>query len=162
MTNSGSPWHKQTMTTRRSLITMAAAGMISAASGIMLSPGRDARAQHAMATPHGATPTAGGSTGPSGSGDGEVIVRRNGKDLSAAERETFVNAVLALKKKPSPWASGLSVYDTFVLWHRDAFTCAEMAAHMGPAFLPWHRQFILLFERELRAIEPEVTLPYWD
>ena len=33
---------------------------------------------------------------------------------------------------------------------------------MGPAFLPWHRQFLRMFELELQAIEPTVTLPYWD
>ena len=68
----------------------------------------------------------------------------------------------ALKQKPSPWAAGISVYDTFVLWHRDAFDCGLMAAHMGPAFLPWHRQFLRLFEQQLQDIEPTVTLPYWD
>ncbi len=93
---------------------------------------------------------------------GALWVRKNGKDLSAAERQALVNAILAVKKKPSPWMHGLSVYDTFVLWHRDAFGCAIMAGHMGPAFLPWHRQFLITFERELQAIEPTVTIPYWD
>ena len=108
---------------------------------------------------HQATPAAAGATPMV---DGEVAVRRNAKELSAAERETLVNAILAVKKKPSPWVPGLSVYDTFVLWHRDAFGCGVMAAHMGPAFLPWHRQFVLLFEQQLQAIEPSVTVPYWD
>jgi hypothetical protein len=31
---------------------------------------------------------------------------------------------------------GLSVYDTFVLWHRDAFNRDINAAYMAPAFLP--------------------------
>jgi tyrosinase len=70
--------------------------------------------------------------------------------------------VLALKKKPSPWAPGLTVYDTFVLWHRDAFGCGVMAAHMGPAFLPWHRQYLRMIELELQSVEPTVTIPYWD
>ena len=89
-------------------------------------------------------------------------MRKNGKDLDASERRAFVDAVRAVKKKPSPWAPGLSVYDTFVLWHRDAFGCAIMAAHMGPAFLPWHRQFLRMFEQQLQSVEPTVTLPYWD
>ena len=94
--------------------------------------------------------------------DGELRVRKNAASLTADEKLNFVDAVLGLKKKPSPWVDGLSVYDTFVLWHRDAFGCAVMAAHMGPAFFPWHRQFVLLFEEQLRSIEPTVTVPYWD
>src|SRR5262245_28842962 len=77
--------------------------------------------------------------------EGTISLRRNAKDLSADERAAYVSAILALKKTASPWAMGLSVYDTFVLWHRDAFNCDINAAHMAPAFLPWHRQFLLLF-----------------
>lgn len=68
-------------------------------------------------------------------------VRRNASSLSPAERQRFADAVLALKQKPSPWTTGLSTYDTFVLWHR---------------------AFLSLFERQLQAVEPSVTLPYWD
>ena len=34
-------------------------------------------------------------------------------------------------------------------------------AHRGAGFLPWHRAFLLLFERDLQKIDPAVTLPYW-
>jgi len=33
---------------------------------------------------------------------------------------------------------------------------------MGPGFLPWHRVYLRLFEEQLRSVDPEVTLPYWD
>jgi tyrosinase len=94
--------------------------------------------------------------------DGSLRIRQNAKDLTAEQKFNFVNAVLALKKKPSPWMPSLSTYDTFVLWHRDAFTCSLQAAHMGPAFFPWHRQFLLMFEQQLQSVDPTVTLPYWD
>lgn len=93
---------------------------------------------------------------------GPLRVRKNAASLTAAEKEAFTNAILALKAKPSPWINGLSTYDTFVLWHRDAFNCDIMAAHMGPAFLPWHRVFLHLFEQQLQSVEPSVNLPYWD
>jgi tyrosinase len=91
-----------------------------------------------------------------------MLVRKNVSALTPEERTDYANAVLALKKKPSPWADGMSVYDTFVMWHRDAFSCAVMAAHMGPAFLPWHRVFLRLYEDQLQQVDPDVTVPYWD
>ncbi|HWV35973.1 MAG TPA: tyrosinase family protein [Thermomicrobiales bacterium] len=93
---------------------------------------------------------------------GELAVRRNAKSLSAAEKKAFTDAVLAIKAAPSPWDADYSIYDQFVVWHRDAFACDLMAAHMGPAFFPWHRMFLKLFEEQLQAIDPSVTVPYWD
>jgi FtsP/CotA-like multicopper oxidase with cupredoxin domain/peroxiredoxin len=34
-------------------------------------------------------------------------------------------------------------------------------AHRGPAFIAWHRAFLLQFERELQVRYPHVALPYW-
>jgi tyrosinase len=89
-------------------------------------------------------------------------LRKDAARLTAAERRVFVEAVLALKRRPSPYLDGVSIYDQFVLWHRDAFDCLIMAAHNHPAFLPWHRQFLIMFEDELRRVDPDVTIPYWD
>ncbi len=89
-------------------------------------------------------------------------IRPNGATLSPEQKQAYVEAVLALKAKPSPWVDSISTYDTFVLWHRDAFGCSINASHMGPAFFPWHRTFLHLFEQQLQSVDPTVSLPYWD
>jgi tyrosinase len=76
--------------------------------------------------------------------------RKNQAALTAAEKSRFVAAVLALK------ANG--TYDQYVDDHRNYMS----SAHRGPAFLPWHREFLRRFELDLQAINSLVTLPYWD
>lgn len=80
-------------------------------------------------------------------------VRRNVRDLDADERKRFVDAVLQLK------ANGR--YDQYVALHKVQFDGGG-PAHQGPAFLPWHREYLARFEQELQAVDPDVTLPYWD
>jgi tyrosinase len=82
-------------------------------------------------------------------------IRKNQASLTPSERAAFVAAVKALK------ANG--VYDSFVAQHRAAFLASPNdPAHNGPAFLPWHREFLRRFERALQSIDPSVSLPYWD
>ncbi|WP_429650434.1 tyrosinase family protein, partial [Skermanella aerolata] len=82
-------------------------------------------------------------------------IRKNQASLTLSERAAFVAAVRALK------ANG--AYDTFVAQHRAAFLAGRNdPAHNGPGFLPWHREYLLRFERALQSIDPSVSLPYWD
>ena len=137
---------------RRSVVRTSIAGFVAAVAGTRWASGSGA--QTPAGTP-GATP--GATLEASG-----LTVRPNGATLSAGQKRAFTNAVRALKLKPSPWLDSISTYDTFVLWHRDAFGCSIRAAHMGPAFFPWHRMFLHLFEQQLRSVDPTVSLPYWD
>ena len=130
---------------RRSLVGSSLAGFVAAVTGARTTT--SALAQTPAATPEP----------PDG-----LNIRPNGATLSADQKLAYVNAVLALKAKPSPWVDSISTYDTFVLWHRDAFGCTINAAHMGPAFFPWHRAYLHLFEQQLKAVDPTVSLPYWD
>ena len=44
------------------------------------------------------------------------------------------------------------------------FLTRRNSAHRGPAFLPWHRQFLRLFEQDLQRISgnADLAIPYWD
>jgi hypothetical protein len=94
-------------------------------------------------------------------------VRRNQRLLSKADKDRYVNAVLEMKAKPAAAYN----YDKYVTMHQAAFaggTTDSNPAHNGPAFFPWHREFIRLFEKDLQAADlvlkndGKITLPYWD
>lgn len=44
----------------------------------------------------------------------------------------------------------------------DEHRAAWFKVHFGPAFLPWHRHFLLRFESQLRRVDPYLRIPYWD
>lgn len=71
-------------------------------------------------------------------------------------RNDYIRGVLLLKKE-IPSAGGLSTYDLFVRWHYQG------AMHWGPAFLPWHRHFLLEFEKALQRVlaDAQFAIPYW-
>jgi tyrosinase len=76
--------------------------------------------------------------------------RKNLTRLTVAERQAFTNAVNQLR------ANGR--YNAYVQQHQGAGT----HGHQGPAFFPWHREYLLRFEQDLQAIDPNVSVPYWD
>ncbi|MEV7193986.1 tyrosinase family protein [Streptomyces sp. NPDC093510] len=84
--------------------------------------------------------------------------RRNQRSLGRAERRRFVDAVLKLKRRGE--------YDEFVRMHIDFYVSdgdKELrVAHMTPSFFPWHRRFLLEFERALQRLDAGVAVPYWD
>jgi tyrosinase len=99
------------------------------------------------------------------SASGATLVRKDAKDLTPAERRDYVNAVLKLKRTPSPYRAfgAKNYYDLFVLWHRNVFRCPDYTAHMSPTFLPWHRYYLQLFELALRrAAGKPIAIPYWN
>jgi tyrosinase len=92
-------------------------------------------------------------------------MRMNVKTLSTNEKDKFVNAVLALKSKPSvlhPGDPTLSRYDDYPEVHMNAMMADPGWAHRRPAFFPWHRVMLLAFENDLVDADPSVTIPYWD
>jgi len=81
-----------------------------------------------------------------------VRVRKNANTLTAGERDRFVAAFAQLNNQ------GLGRFADFRDMHTDL---SDPEAHRNPGFLPWHRAYLLDLERELQAIDPSVTLPYW-
>lgn len=108
-----------------------------------------------------------------------MAIRKSVRDLSISEKNEFTDAVLALKAEPSPIISGVNSYDRYVVMHQQSMDnltpwpsdpranprpTMRNSAHRGPAFLPWHRQFLGQFEKDLQRISgnPNLGLPYWD
>ncbi len=79
-----------------------------------------------------------------------VYCRRNVANLTPAEKQRFRNTVFQLYER--------GAYQKYVRFHG----FVSNLGHSGPAFLPWHRAFLKKFEAELRSINPDVSLPYWD
>ncbi len=88
---------------------------------------------------------------------GAARVRKNQSTLTAKERRDFVAALKALKNKFHD-GSNVSIYDEYVTAHM----ALQFDMHRGPAFFPWHRALLRNLELELQAINPRVTIPYWD
>ena len=85
-----------------------------------------------------------------------MALRKNQNSLSAAEKKQFTDAVIALK------AGGRddNTYDQLVSVHLNNI----LAGHFGPAFFPWHREYLIQFEQALQHIKNDqsIALPYWD
>lgn len=81
-----------------------------------------------------------------------VRVRKNANDLTAGERDRFVAALARLNNQ------GLGRFTDFREMHT---AVSSPQAHGAAGFLPWHRAYLLDLERELQAIDPSVSLPYW-
>src|SRR5262245_53682653 len=92
-------------------------------------------------------------------------IRKNVKHLSDTEKGRFVDAVLALKAAPSVLHPGDPVqrrYDDYAEIHMNAMMASPGWANRRPAVFPRHRVLVLQFENDLAAIDPSVTVPYWD
>ncbi|TKR94013.1 hypothetical protein L596_008364 [Steinernema carpocapsae] len=87
--------------------------------------------------------------------DGSTIgraVRMEYRMLSDSQRQRFHEALNRLKSN--------GIFDRFVREHQDAEESG--GAHSGPAFLPWHREYLKRFEIALRLQDHTVAIPYWD
>lgn len=88
-------------------------------------------------------------------------VRKNQKNLTPIEWQRFIHAIEALAESGMPSLT----YSEFVKVHVDAMDTPAghmWGAHGGANFLSWHREYLAKLEARLIAINPLVTIPYWD
>jgi tyrosinase len=88
--------------------------------------------------------------------------------------QKYIDGVKRLKDPaqfPWPGRTDLSMYDVFVFWHHQSMMLMtppnqsdRNAAHSGPAFLPWHRYFLITLEGFLQQAvnDTNFRIPYWD
>lgn len=122
----------------------------------------------------------------------QVKTRRNILQLTTSEKNKFLAYLNLAKNIPSqdyviatgtytqmnngsnPMFRDINVYDLFVWMHyyasRDTLLGGSNVwrdidfAHEAPGFLPWHRAFLLMWERQIQRItgDENFTIPYWD
>ena len=80
-----------------------------------------------------------------------MVCRKNFVDLSNAERMRLADALNQL-------------YDDGIIASNASMHSSNFnnGIHNGPAFLPWHRYFLLELEHRLQIIDSRVFIPYWD
>jgi len=96
-------------------------------------------------------------------------IRKNQKNLTKAEWKALISAIDAMHGT----GASAPAYRRFVTLHVDAMSMTHMdwsvhTMRMGGAWMPgknfltWHRRFLKLFEERIQAVDPTVTIPYWD
>lgn len=73
--------------------------------------------------------------------EGPTCVRREYRTLSESKRKALHDAFIALKTTVVPGTKGnRTEYEVLTSYHRSE---SAVAAHFGPAFLPWHREYLI-------------------
>ena len=95
--------------------------------------------------------------------DRQTVTRKEVRDLTRNEWRKFVETLHLLKET--------GIYDHFVAVHVASMQrmyseiCPECnVSHGTPAFLPWHRAYLRIFELVLQDFgrDRNVALPFWD
>jgi tyrosinase len=90
-----------------------------------------------------------------------VRVRKDAETLTPIERDQFLSALEQFHGHHRAVGHG-EEYVKYATIHDSAFNLGIHRADQGfPLFLAWHRAFLISLERELQAIDPRVSLPYW-
>nr|AVA09670.1 putative effector protein [Heterodera avenae] len=79
-------------------------------------------------------------------------LRKEYRMMTDQERIRYHTALKAIKQSGE--------YDNLSRIHSNPTIVG--GAHSGPAFLPWHREYVKRMEIALRQVDPSISIPYWD
>ena len=95
----------------------------------------------------------------------QLQTHKEWRELQKEEQKSYLQAVKCLRTNPSKFDLGLTHgnpktrYDDFVYSHMEG----TPYYHGTPQFLPWHRYFLVLFDKALKdECNYSGPLPYWD
>jgi hypothetical protein len=86
--------------------------------------------------------------------------RRNAATATQAERNAYIQALLSIDTSSFAFPDGVTYWDKQNQIHSNSVVMS--AAHVNPAFLPWHREFLNRYEALLQTVNPTLKLLYWD
>ena len=95
-------------------------------------------------------------------------MKRELRNLKDSDREAFLDAMVTVwqygqEEGVAKFGEKFTSIDTFVQIHSEASNdvmCDQY--HEGSGFLTHHLAMAVSFEAAIRAVNPAVTLPYWD
>jgi hypothetical protein len=92
-----------------------------------------------------------------------VRIRKDHRDLTDQERINFLKALSRYLREHRGYERFVRVHELASMgkYQDPAVYFWPDVAHRGPAFLAFHRAYLLSFERELQQLDPSVALPYW-
>uniref|UniRef100_A0A915JY09 Tyrosinase copper-binding domain-containing protein n=1 Tax=Romanomermis culicivorax TaxID=13658 RepID=A0A915JY09_ROMCU len=87
------------------------------------------------------------------------VIRKEYRIMSDKERQIFHKAIIDLKKKTT--SKGYNAYDLHASMHSAAYA---PQAHLGCGFIPFHRIYLLMLEKQLQDVSGDrsLAIPYWD
>ena len=87
-------------------------------------------------------------------------VHREWRELKRRQKRSYLKAIKCVRSAPSQLTGSVSTsrWEDFVITH----STAGPDIHGTPAFLPWHRAFLGIFDKEIRKCGYDGPMPYWD
>jgi len=92
-------------------------------------------------------------------GDG---IRRNIASVDPSERALLRDALIAINQRFFPGNRTDPIPGAVSWWFKQDEIHQATHVYGGPEFVPWHREIVNRLEEMLRAINPQLSLHYWD